>query len=145
MTAKTSGWTEADWPVVIQRHVKWGEMDAFGHVNNTVYFRWFEDVRIAHFEHLGVMERMESEGVGPILAATQARFRAPLTYPDEVRIGSAIRDLGEDRFTMVYGIYSLALERVACEGEGRIVYFDYRENAKCPVPASIREKIEADL
>lgn len=133
------------WPVTIQRHVRWGEMDAFGHLNNTVYFRFFEDVRIAHFEHLGVMARMARDQVGPILASTQARFRAALTYPDEVRIASRIRDLQEDRFSMVYRVESVALDRIACEGEGRIVYYDYGRQEKCPVPASIRSAIEAEL
>ncbi|MDX1571683.1 MAG: acyl-CoA thioesterase, partial [Xanthomonadales bacterium] len=108
------------WPVVILRHVKWGEMDAFGHVNNTVYFRYFEDVRIAHFDALGVMRVMEEQGLGPILASTRARFKAALTYPDEVEIRSRIRDLENDRFRMEYAVFSLGLERVACEGEGLI-------------------------
>ena len=135
----------ADYPLVIRRHVKWGEMDAFRHVNNTVYFRYFEDARIAHFEQLGVMRVMEADNQGPILASTRARFRAPLTWPDEVLIGSRIRELGDDRFTMEYAIHSVAMERVACEGEGQIVYFDYGAGAKCAVPDSIRRRIEKEL
>ena len=133
-----------EWPIVIRRPVNWGEMDAFGHVNNTVYFRYFEDVRMAHFEALGVMRVMEAQQLGPILASTRARFRAPLTYPDEVEIGSRICDLEEDRFRMVYSVFSRRLERVACEGEGLIVYLDYDSQRKCPVPGEVRSRIEAE-
>ena len=44
------------WPVTLEIPVQWGEMDAFGHVNNVVYLRWFESVRIAYFERCGVLE-----------------------------------------------------------------------------------------
>ena len=54
-------------PVVVAIPVAWGDMDAFQHVNNTVYFRYFESARIAYFERLEFMELMQATGVGPIL------------------------------------------------------------------------------
>ncbi|MEM9300830.1 MAG: thioesterase family protein [Pseudomonadota bacterium] len=125
----------------IRRHVKWGEMDAFQHVNNTVYFRWFEDVRIAHFEALGAMKAMAETGIGPILGATSARFRLPLEYPDEVIIGSRIRDVGEDRFLMEYAVQSSAKDALAATGDGRVVFFDYNVGAKAAIPVAVRDAI----
>ncbi|RRJ85432.1 acyl-CoA thioesterase [Aestuariirhabdus litorea] len=118
-------------------------MDAFQHVNNTVYFRYFEDARIAYFERAGVMDSMASSGQGPILASTQCRFRAPLTYPDSVRISARIESIADDRFTMRYRIWSHKLDCVAAEGEGVIVYFDYRAGAKCSIPDPIRQAVLA--
>ena len=65
------------YPVVIDEQVVWGEMDAFQHVNNTVYFRYFESARIAYFGAVGYLEWMKAEGSGPILASTRCRFRRP--------------------------------------------------------------------
>ncbi len=58
---------EAEFPVVLAIPVAWGDMDAMGHVNNTVYLRYFESARIAYFERVGFLEEMASSGVGPIL------------------------------------------------------------------------------
>ncbi len=126
---------------LIRRHVKWGEMDAFAHVNNTVYFRWAEDVRIAHFETLGFMPEA-GNSVGPILASIDCRFRLPVTYPDQLLIGSRISGIGNDRFTMHHEIFSLNHDRLAAEGSGLIVCFDYSRKEKAPLPAHLREQLE---
>jgi acyl-CoA thioester hydrolase len=130
-------------PVVVEAPVAWGEMDAFQHVNNSVYFRYFESARIAYFERLQFMDLMRTTGVGPILASTQCRFRIPLTYPDTLRIGAKIAEIGDDRFVMHYAIVSQRLQKLAAEGEGVIVSFDYRENRKTALPDVIRERIAA--
>jgi acyl-CoA thioester hydrolase len=130
-------------PVVITFPIAWGEMDAFQHVNNSVYFRYFESARIAYFERLEFMEHMQATGVGPILASTQCRFRIPLTYPDTVRVGVKITDIAEDRFVMRYAVVSQRLQKLAAEGEGVIVSFNYRESQKAPLPEVIRQRIAA--
>jgi len=132
-----------DYPVVIEIPVAWGEMDAFQHVNNVVYFRYLESARIAYFQELGLMEVMERTGIGPILASVQCRFKIPLTYPDTVSVGIRISEMGKDRFTMEYVVVSQRLERIAAVGEGVIVSFDYRKGEKAPLPAEVRERILA--
>lgn len=131
----------SDYPVVVETPVAWGEMDSFGHVNNIVYFRYFETARIAYFERLDLPEFIGRDPVGPILAETSCRFRAPLTYPDKVAIGARVASVSEDRFVMCYGVYSHRLERFAAEGEGVLVCFDYRQNRKVPMPAGLKQRI----
>lgn len=131
----------AGYPVVVEVPVVWGEMDAFGHVNNIVYFRYFETARIAYFEKLDVREFLERDPVGPILAETTCRFRAALSYPDRVSIGARVASIGEDRFVMRYAVFSHRLGRPAAEGEGTLVCFDYRQNRKAPVPERLRLRI----
>lgn len=133
----------ADFPVQTRREVAWGQMDVFAHVNNVVYFRWFEDARIAYFNQIGMLKHMESHDVGPILANTSCRFKAPVAYPDTVILGASVRDLGEDRFTMNYAIYSESIGRIAAEGTGLIVMFDYANKQKAALPNILRERIEA--
>src|SRR5689334_4788800 len=64
----------ADCPVVIDQPVAW---DSFGHVNNVVYFPYFENARNEYFARLGWWESLKVTGVGPIVASTRAKFRRP--------------------------------------------------------------------
>ncbi len=133
----------AGYPVVIQLPVAWGDMDAMQHVNNTVYFRYFESGRIAYFERLELMDRMKETGVGPILASASCRFKFPLTYPDTISVGVRVTDMGEDRFTMAFRVVSHRHQRVAAEGDGLIVTYDYRAGRKTPVPQEVQARIQA--
>jgi len=117
-------------------------MDAFRHLNNTAYFRFFESGRIAYFEKLNLLEYMEETGVGPILASTSCRFKIPLTYPDNVYIGTRVSNIEEDRFTMEYFVVSEKHQRVAAEGAGLIVCFNYKENKKVSLPEELKRRIK---
>ncbi len=130
-------------PVVIEIPVAWGEMDAFQHVNNIVYFRYFESARIAYFDRLDAINLMNQTGIGPILGSVQCRFKFPLTYPDTVFVGTRITKIQADRFTMEYYVYSHKADRLAAQGEGVIVSFNYRENKKAPLPDVLKERIMA--
>jgi len=127
--------------VTIVVPVAWGEMDAYGHVNNAVYFRWFESGRMEYFRRLGWPELERATGVGPILHSTEARFRAPLEWPDEVEITSRVADVQADRFTMRYEVRSRRLGRLACSGSGLVVAYDYRTKTKATLPAEIARRI----
>lgn len=131
----------ADCTLAVQLPLAWGHMDSLSHVNNTQYFRWFEDVRMTYFEASGLFGHMTTHGVGPILARTQCRFIVPLTYPDTVHVGTRIIDVGEDRFTMLYTVVSETRDVIAAEGEGRIVIFDYNLGHKAPIPPVIRDQM----
>lgn len=128
-------------PVRLEIPVAWGEMDAMGHVNNIVYLRWFECARIAYFERIGWLEAGRVNGVGPILHSTQARFRAAVKWPDTISVGTRVSGLEDDRFTMLYEVRSHALQRVAAEGSGIVVCYDYRRGAKAALPPEVRERI----
>ena len=130
-----------DYPLVIEFPVAWGEMDAMNHVNNIVYFRYFESARIAYFEKMDLIGYMMETGIGPILAATSCKFKIPLSYPDKVLIGAKVVSIDEDRFVMNYLVVSAKHQKVAAEGDGLIVTFNYREGKKVMVPEVVRQKI----
>lgn len=131
----------AGYPAVIQIPVAWGEMDAYGHVNNVVYFRYFESARIAYFRQLELKQFMDQSGVGPILASIQCRFKFPLTFPDTLSVGTRVVELGDDRFTMNHRIVSQRHNRVAAEGDGVVVTYDYQLGKKAPLPTEVRAAI----
>jgi len=128
-------------PVVIDIPVAWGEMDALRHVNNIVYFRYFESARIAYFEKLRFWEFMDQTGIGPILASIQCKFKIPLTYPDAVSVGTRIPKIEQDRFVMEYRAVSHKSHAIAAEGESVVVSYNYRENKKTPLPDEMKQRI----
>ena len=130
-------------PVVVEIPVAWGEMDSFQHVNNVVYFRYFESSRIAYSDKIGLQEYKEKTGIGPILGSTSCKYKLPLTYPDTVSVGARIVSVEEDRFTMNYVVVSHRHQKIAAEGDGVIVMYDYREGKKTTMPEEIRGRILA--
>lgn len=130
-------------PRSLELPVHWGEMDAFRHVNNLSYFRWFESGRMDYLRAVGYLDHMEATEQGPILAHTECRFRAPLAWPDAVLVETGIEDIGVDRFLMRYRVTGLSSGVLAAEGSGRMVSFDYGAGRKCPLPAAVLAAIEA--
>ena len=129
------------YPVVVVQEVIWGDMDAYQHVNNVVYFRYFENARLEYLQRMRWPEYEDATGIGPILAATQARFRRPLTYPDTIAIGARLLSMGEDRFDLAHRIVSRQLGQIATEGQGTIVSYHYAQGKKVPLPAELKERM----
>ncbi len=123
--------------------IQWGDMDALGHVNNAVYFRWFESARIAMFDRLGV--RPQHGGpVGPILATTTCDYLVPLVYPGEVTIGVSVTKVGTTSLTLEYGLWRDGdADRLCARASSVIVLVEYATGRKVPISAEVRERIAA--
>lgn len=132
----------ATFPVQVKLPVQWGEMDAFGHVNNTVYFKYFETARLAYFDAVGVMEDMQSKQIGPILAETNAEFKRALKFPDQITVGANITENQEFGFMMQYGVYSEQQKTITTLGSGRIVMVDYNNGQKVKPSEKLLKAIE---
>lgn len=130
--------------MVLEIPVAWGEMDALGHVNNAVYFRYLESARVEFIRRRGWKTpdqgsgHLGREGVGFILQSVQCRFRRPVTYPDTLAVTARLADVGEDRFTLRHEIISRARGEVAALGEGTIVTYDYGRGCKVKLPEALR-------
>ena len=133
----------ADCATVYTTPMAWGEMDAFQHLNNVAYFRYFESARIAYFEWTGITAGGIPQRIGPILASTGCRYKAPLTYPDTLHVGVRLAETADDRFTLEYRVVSQALGLVAAVGDSVIVSYDYETNRKVPLPDAWREAFAA--
>ncbi len=127
----------AKFPVVIEMPVQWGEMDAYGHVNNTVVFRFFESARIAFLVECNFIRAYDELKIGAILHSTACRFRQPLYYPDTVQVGARVTQIQTDRFEMEYVVFSTSQKTVAAEGTATVVSFDYNERAKTSLPQMV--------
>lgn len=138
-------------PISLSLPVAWGEMDALGHVNNVVYFRYLECARVEFMRRCGMTDIRQPRGIGVILQHVQCRFRRPIVFPDTVTITARVTSIEADRFTLDHEIISeaqtmLAPDKkpvVAALGTSTIVTYDYTANAKAPIPADLRRAIEA--
>jgi acyl-CoA thioester hydrolase len=130
-----------DFPVIIAWPVQWGDMDAYQHVNNTVFFRWFETARIAYTSRLGLKDMMIRDRIGPILAAIACDYRRQVTFPDTVVIGSRVSRIGRTSFGMDHALVSADAKAVAAECRSTIVVFDYATGRPVPIPEGIRQAI----
>jgi acyl-CoA thioester hydrolase len=130
-------------PVSISLPVAWGEMDALGHVNNVVYFRYLECARVEFMRRCGMTDIRAPRGIGVILQHVQCRFRRPIVFPDTVTVTARVASIEADRFTLDHEIISTAQSVVAAVGTSTIVTYDYTANAKAPIPADLRRAIES--
>lgn len=132
------------YPVTIDIPVAWGDMDAFGHANNAVYLRWFESARIAYFERSGVLERMESDRVGPILARASVDYRKPVRYPDTLKVSCTVLRMATTSFVMRLRAVSNAMNgEVVAEGEAVVVMMDYKTGQKLTIAPALKSRILA--
>lgn len=130
-----------EFSVKVERALEWGDMDAFNHVNNIIYFRFFENARIAYFDKVGLLEPFSETKIGPILKSTSCIYRFPLVFPDTISVGAKVLKLEEDRFLMKYAVLSHKTQKIAAEGEGVVVSYDYVNFKKAPLPEVIANNI----
>jgi len=128
-------------PVVIRIPVQWGELDAYGHVNNAVFFRYFESVRMVYLDRCRFLESYNVNKVGAILRSTECNFRQPLYHPDDVLVGARVTLIETDRFTMAYRVVSQTTNQIIAEGNGVVVSFDYEKLSKVPLPVEVSDEI----
>jgi acyl-CoA thioester hydrolase len=130
------------YPTVVIQPVQWGDMDAYQHVNNVVYLRWFETGRAAYFTDTAIWND-GIRGVAPIFHSVACRFRAPLTYPDDVVIAVRTKEVLNDRFVVEHAVYSKKTGVLAAIGDGTVVSIDYPRGEKVPLPDAWRAALAA--
>jgi acyl-CoA thioester hydrolase len=117
--------------------VRWGDMDALGHVNNILYLQYFEQSRIAWSESLGYGLDQRSEGM--ILLKSSITYLKPVTYPANIEIRLYAGRLGRTSFALVNELRVEGKgDELWTEGEFLIVWFDYRAGKAAPIPTKLR-------
>lgn len=122
--------------------VQWGDQDAFGHVNNVVYFRWLESARIDLLDQFPSSVRMHHSGLGPILASMNCNYRRQLHFPDVIHVGSGVARVGRSSLEVAHAIFSERLNAVAAEATSVLVIFDYQANRAVRIPDDLRSQLE---
>ena len=132
-----------DYPIILTLPILWGDQDAFGHVNNVVYFRWCESARVAYLNDTGLQALMSQANLGPILASIKCDYLRQLNYPDTVRIGARVTRIGNKSVSMEHAIFSDSLQGIVAKSDSVVVLFDYGQQKSCAIPADVRDKIAA--
>jgi acyl-CoA thioester hydrolase len=116
--------------------IRWGDMDALGHVNNTVYFRYMEQARIAWFYQLtGGSVAGYDASTGPVIINTSCTFATPLVYPGAVDVRMY---LGKPGRTSIESYYELERDGHVCaDGAAKIVWIDMTTRRPVPLPEAI--------
>ena len=127
-----------DYPVVYEQNVAWGDMDAFGHVNNVQYYRYIESARICYFDELGILD----QDVFTVVASSQCKYLSPVFYPDQLKIGVRVEEMRNSAVRMSYLIWSTQLQKAAAIGEAVIVCVDKVNMQKTALPEMTRQKIK---
>jgi acyl-CoA thioester hydrolase len=125
------------YPIVHEQTVAWGDMDAFGHVNNVQYYRYIESARIAYLMALNIFD----QDILTVVASSQCKYLSPVFYPDVLHIGARIEELRNSAFRMHYVLWSKAQNQVVATGEAVLVCVTKHDSKKVNIPDSIRNKI----
>ncbi|MDX9717864.1 MAG: thioesterase family protein [Thauera sp.] len=121
--------------------VRWGDMDAYGHVNNTVYFRFLEQARCEWLEQVGVRVRPD-EAVGPVIINASCTFLIPVNYPSTVVVKMYVGEPGRSSVMTWYELFVEGDERLYAEGAAKTVWMDMRTGKSAPIPDFIRALFE---
>jgi acyl-CoA thioester hydrolase len=132
-------------PVTVRQPVAWGELDALAHVNHTVFLRWFENVRLAWFQRVGIGASLRdpTTKVGPILARIECDYRAPVEFPDVIWTSARCAELGRSSLTLHNRIWSEQRAAIVAEGRVVMVMLDYAAQRSVAIPEVVRAAILA--
>jgi len=121
--------------------VQWADVDRMQHVNNVVFFRWFETARTNYFDRLDFAANAGPD-IFPILVSIRCDYRSQVRQPDVIRVGYATTKLGRSSVTHAYQVTSEQQQAVVAEGGGTWICFDYRNQRPLPLPESLLRAIE---
>jgi acyl-CoA thioester hydrolase len=124
------------WAIETDIVVAWGEMDAFGHVNHTVYLRWMETARVEWFS---LVEFPQGGDFNPILKTANAVYEAQVRYPDTVTIRVRAEPPGRTSLKLVYEVYSHSSARIVATGETVVVLVE--RGVPSPISLELRGRL----
>ena len=127
----------SDYPIVHIQPVAWGAMDAFGHVNNVLYYRYMESARIRYMDELNIFQH----DVYTVVASNQCKYIRPVFYPDQLKIGARVEEMRNSSLRMSYLLWSEQQQAIVALGEAVMVCVDKENMLKLPIPEIIRQKV----
>ena len=125
------------YPIIHRQPIHWGEMDAFNHLNNVIYYRYAESARIVYLQALGMFDgRMVT-----MLAHSSCQYLRPVTFPDTLLLGVRCQRLGNTSIVIDY--YSCAQQAIVATAEAVIVRLDSKGKDKLPWTEDERARLLA--
>ena len=120
--------------------VRWGDMDAYGHVNNTVYFRYMEQVRVEWLEQMGSVVRPDN-AVAPVIINAACTFLMPVNYPATLIVRMYGGEPGRSSVMTWYELLVEGDERLYAEGSAKVVWMNPQTGKSVPLPEAVRAAV----
>ncbi len=121
--------------------VRWYDMDAFGHVNNSVFFTYFEQIRIAWLDEIKPAE-MTYDAIGPVLVTANCNYYRPIVYPDNLLVYLYANIPGRSSYILSYQIYSKNDSKILyADGTTKVVWVDRLTGRSVSVPNFVRSQL----
>lgn len=128
----------------MRQDIRWGDMDAFGHVNNTVYFRYMESARLAFMEQA---TEGGAQGEGPVIVTAYCTFSKQLKYPGQIEVRTFVGTPGRSSIEVTHEIRLVDADGTAdvvhAEGGAKVVWVNYAAEKSVPLPAGLKALVPA--
>lgn len=120
--------------------VRWGDMDAYGHVNNALYMRYLEEARVQFLAEIGAT--MNGDGNDPVIINVGCTFLRPISYPATVIVKTYVGEIGRSSFMTWYELSTTDNPELICsEGYSKVVWMNHNSGRSVPLPDAIRNSI----
>lgn len=129
------------YPVTARVEVRFRDLDAMGHVNNAVYFTYFEIARAHYWEE--VFGARAVADINFILASIRCDFVSQTSYGEALEVGIRVPSAGRTSFEFEYEVRAGGDGRLVARGRSAQVLFDYGENRKMPITEGWLDRVEA--
>ena len=120
---------------------RWMDNDVYGHVNNVVYYSWFDTVVNAHLIEHGALDPERGATIG-LVVETRCNYFAPLSFPQQVDAGLRVAHLGRSSVRYEVGLFASDAAQTAARGHFVHVYVDRETRRPVPLPAKLRAVLE---
>ena len=120
---------------------RWMDNDAYRHVNNVVYYSFFDTVVNGYLISKGVLDLDASEVIG-LVVETRCNYFSPIAFPDTVHAGMRVAKLGNSSVRYEVGIFRNDAQETSAQGHFVHVYVDRASNRPVPIPAAVRAVLE---
>lgn len=121
---------------------RWADNDAYGHVNNVVFYQWFDSAVNAWLVAQGLLDIQAGDPIA-LVVETRCNYFAPLAFPEEVQVGLALAQLGRSSVRYRIGVFALHSQSAAAQGEFVHVLVDRTSRRPVEIPANWRTALAA--
>lgn len=121
---------------------RWSDNDVYGHVNNVVYYSWFDTAVNSYLIEQGALDIEHGDTIGLVIE-TQCNYFAPLAFPQNVEAGIRVARIGSSSVRYEVGLFAQGEALTAAAGHFIHVYVDRQTHRPCALPARLREVLQA--
>lgn len=128
-------------PFEYRQSVAWGDMDAFSHLNNVVYVRYFENARVEFFRHLGVWSDEPGPEHGPVIVNLCMQYRRQVRYPAQLSITLGVSRLKTRTFSFVCSMFD-EQDKCVHTAEADFMWIHFKKAAPVNLPIEVIQAFE---